>query len=341
MMAVAGSDDDAPDEFGLIAELFAPLAAGCPGALGLTDDAAFLAAEPGYDTVATMDTMVAGVHFLPDDPPDLIARKLVGVNLSDLAAKGAVPAYLMLSAAFPHGTTKSWLVAFARGLGEDVRRYGVALIGGDTVSTPGPLCLTLTALGRVEAGRGVRRSSARPGDLIWLSGSLGDGALGLKSIRGELQGLSPEQRDFLADRYRLPRPRTVLGPLLAGLASAGMDVSDGLVQDLGHLCRASDVRADIQADWAPLSDAATAALAADQSLLALVLTGGDDYELLFTAAPEATDEILKVARQAGTPVTRIGTIAARGTGNTVTVVGREGRVLDLGQTGWRHFRASV
>jgi thiamine-monophosphate kinase len=341
MMAMAGGDDDAPDEFGLIAELFAPLAVGYPGALGLTDDAAFLTAEPGYDTVATMDTMVAGVHFLPDDPPDLIARKLVGVNLSDLAAKGAVPAFLMLSAAFPIGTTKSWLAAFARGLAEDVGRYGVALIGGDTVSTPGPLCLTLTALGRVEAGRGVLRSGARPGDLIWVSGSLGDGALGLKSLRGDLAGLSQEQHAFLADRYRLPRPRTELGPLLVGLASAGMDISDGLVQDLGHLCRASHVQAEIQAGLVPLSAAAVAALAADQSLLALVLTGGDDYELLFTAAPDASDDILKLARQAGIPVTRIGTMAALGAGNAVTVLGRDGRVLDLGQTGWRHFRSSV
>ena len=340
MMARVGSEDEAPDEFGLIAELFAPLAAGYPGALGLTDDAAFLTPEPGFDTVATMDTMVAGVHFLPEDPPDLIARKLVGVNLSDLAAKGAVPAFAMLSAAFPIGVTKSWVTAFAQGLGQDLKHYGVVLIGGDTVSTPGPLCLTLTALGRVETGRGVLRSGARPGDLIWLSGSLGDGALGLKAIRGELAGLGEEDLAFLADRYRLPQPRTTLGPLLVGLASAGMDVSDGLVQDLGHICRASGVHAEIQAEAVPLSKAAGAALITDQSLLALVLTGGDDYELLFTAPPAATDTILIQAKQAGVPVSKIGDIAVLGRGNAVTVRGREGQALDLGRSGWRHFRSS-
>ncbi|TAN59550.1 MAG: thiamine-phosphate kinase, partial [Magnetospirillum sp.] len=252
---MADSDDDPPDEFGLIAELFAPLAAGCPGALGLTDDAAFLAAEPGFDTVATMDAMVAGVHFLSDDPPDLIARKLLRVNLSDLAAKGARPAFVMLAAAFPYGTAKLWLRAFADGLKQDLDHYGVVLIGGDTVSTPGPLTLTLTALGRVVAGRGLLRSGARPGDEIWVSGSIGDGALGLRAIRGELVGLGEAHGGVLADRYRLPRPRTGLGPRLIGLASAAMDVSDGLVQDLGHICRASSVTAEIHAPLVPLSTA--------------------------------------------------------------------------------------
>lgn len=336
--AMAGSDDDAPDEFGLIAELFAPLAAGCPGALGLTDDAAFLTAESGFDTVATMDAMVAGVHFLADDPPDLIARKLIRVNLSDLAAKGAEPTFVMLAAAFPRGTTKAWLRSFAAGLKQDLDHYGIVLIGGDTVSTPGPLCLTLTALGRVVAGQGLLRSGARPGDEIWVSGTIGDAALGLMAIQGELAGLAEAHHDALADRYRLPRPRTVLGPLLIGLASAGMDVSDGLVQDLGHICRASRVSAELDASRLPLSVAAATAVAGDQSLLALVLTGGDDYELAFTAPPKAEVAILGVARQVGVPVTRIGRIAEGGRAEAVTVNGRDGQVLVLGQGGWRHFR---
>ncbi len=339
---MAGSDDDPPDEFGLIAELFAPLAAACPGALGLTDDAAFLPAEPGFDTVATMDAMVAGVHFLPDDPPDLIARKLVRVNLSDLAAKGAEPAFLMLAAAFPGGTTKAWLKAFAGGLKQDLDHYGIVLIGGDTVSTPGPLSLTLTALGRVAAGRGLLRSGAKPGDQIWVSGSIGDSALGLKAIRGALPDLDNCHLIDLADRYRLPRPRTELGPRLIGLASAGMDVSDGLVQDLGHICRVSRVIAEIDAALVPLSAAAAAAVAADQSLLALVLTGGDDYELLFTAPPKATDGILAMAKAVGVPVTRIGRVAADGGGTAgVTVRGEDGQVLAIERGGWRHFRGPV
>lgn len=328
---------DALDEFGLIAELFAPLSAGCPGALGLTDDAAFLPAESGFDTVATMDAMVAGVHFLADDPPDLIARKLIRVNLSDLAAKGARPAYVMLAAAFPVGTTGAWLRGFAQGLRQDLEEYGVPLIGGDTVATPGPLTLTLTALGRVERGRGVLRSGARPGDEIWVTGTLGDGALGLKAIRGQLAGLGEADLAFLAERYRLPRPRVALGPRLVGLASAGMDVSDGLVQDLGHLCRASGVAAVIEAADLPLSAAAAAALAADQSLLALALTGGDDYELLFTASPGAGAELSRLSREAGTGITRIGRIGSADSATGVTVRGRDGRPLALGQGGWRHF----
>lgn len=326
----------APDEFGLIAELFAPLAAGYPGALGLKDDAAFIAAEPGFDMVATMDSMVAGVHFLPDDPPDLIARKLVRVNLSDLAAKGAEPRLLMLSAAFPGDTGLEWLRAFGAGLAEDVRAFGVHLIGGDTVSTPGPLTLTLAAFGRVEAGRGLKRSGGRAGDTIWVSGSVGDGALGLRAIRGELKGLSAAGIQFLAGRYRLPRPRVALGPRLVGLAHAAMDVSDGLVQDLGHLCRASGLAARIEAARVPLSGAGKAALAADQSLLALVLAGGDDYELLFTAPPGAAGAVARLSGALGLELTAIGTLAA-GEAGRVSTVGADGAEITVGRGGWRHF----
>jgi thiamine-monophosphate kinase len=326
----------APDEFGLIAELFAPLAIGYPGALGLTDDAAFIAAEPGYDTVATMDSMVAGVHFLPDDPPDLIARKLIRVNLSDLAAKGAEPRLLMLSAAFPRDVGRDWLRAFGDGLAEDVKAFALHLIGGDTVSTPGPLTLTLTALGLVEAGRGLRRSGAWDGDTIWVSGSIGDGALGLKAIRGQIPGLDAVDAGFLADRYRLPQPRVSLGPRLVGLAQGAMDVSDGLVQDLGHLSRASGLTARIEAARVPLSLAANAALDLDQSLLASVLAGGDDYEVLFTAPAMAERALLLLAAELGVTLTPIGSMMA-GEAGTVTVIGLDGAELAMEQGGWRHF----
>jgi thiamine-monophosphate kinase len=326
----------APDEFGLIAELFAPLAAGFPGALGLTDDAAFIPAEPGFDTVATMDSMVAGVHFLPDDPPDLIARKLIRVNLSDLAAKGAEPRLLMLSAAFPKDVNRDWLRGFGSGLAEDVTAFGIHLIGGDTVSTPGPLTLTLTALGRVVAGQGLKRAGARAGDTIWVSGSIGDGALGLKAIRGELPSLSIGHGEFLAGRYRLPHPRVSLGPRLLGLAHGAMDVSDGLVQDLGHLCRASGLAARIGAAKVPLSPAASAALGGDQSLLASVLAGGDDYELLFTTPSGVDETILRLSAELGVDLTSIGSMVAGDSGK-VTVVGADGGEIAVGQGGWRHF----
>ena len=325
-----------PDEFQLIDELFAPLAAGFPGALGLRDDAALLVPEPGNELVATVDAMVAGVHFLPDDPPDLVARKLVRVNLSDLAAKGAHPYAVMLACAFPKGTGVDWLRGFAKGLGQDLREFGVALAGGDTVATPGPLTLSLTAFGQVGKGRAVLRSGARAGDRLWVTGTIGDGALGLAAARG-LLGVGATDAAFLADRYRLPRPRVRAGQGLAGVASAGMDVSDGLLQDLGHLCRASGVAAVVEVESVPMSDAARAALAADVSLLATVLTGGDDYELLFTAPAAATQDVLDLARRTGVPLTAIGTMSV---GQGVSVTDATGQAISLGQGGWRHFSAT-
>ncbi|MBI2236065.1 MAG: thiamine-phosphate kinase [Magnetospirillum sp.] len=322
-----------PDEFGLIAKYFAPLAAGFPGALGLTDDAAFLPADAAHETVVTVDAIVAGVHFLPDDPAGLVARKLVRVNLSDLAAKGAVPFAVMLSAAFPHGTGDDWLQAFADGLAEDLKAYGTALIGGDTVSTPGPLTLSLTALGRVEAGRGIKRSGASVGDAIWVSGTIGDGALGLLVATGKLASNAE-----LLDRYRLPQPRVDLGPRLVGLATAAMDVSDGLVQDLGHLMTASGVGGVVEAAAVPLSAAAAAALALDHSLLAMVLTGGDDYELLFTAPLAVGGALSALAADIGVALTPIGRVVA---GQGVTVRGPDGRSLALEHGGWRHFRGEA
>ncbi|NFV79916.1 thiamine-phosphate kinase [Magnetospirillum aberrantis] len=325
------------DEFQIIADLFAPLSRGYPGALNLTDDVALLAADPDHETAATMDAMVAGVHFLPDDPPDLVARKLMRVNLSDLAAKGARPFAVMLAAAFPRGTDLDWMQRFAAGLAADVAEFGVSLIGGDTVSTPGPLTLALTALGKVAKGRAILRSGAQAGDVVWVSGSIGDGALGLRAARDGWPGLAAGHVSFLAGRYRLPSPRLSLGAGLVGLAHAGMDVSDGLVQDLGHICRASGLGARIEAAKVPLSAATAAALATDQTLLASVLAGGDDYELLFTAPAHATEAVLNLGRRVGVAVTAIGSMAE---GEGVRVVDANGGTLSLPHGGWRHFSAT-
>lgn len=329
--------DSPVDEFQLIAELFAPLARSFPGALNLTDDVALLAPDPDNDTAVTVDAMVAGVHFLPDDPPDLVARKLIRVNLSDLASKGARPFAVMLAAAFPIGVDQPWLRCFAQGLAADVSEFHIALIGGDTVATPGPLTLSLTAFGRVGKGRALLRSGARPGDRLWVTGTIGDGALGLAAARGERADLGADYATFLADRYRLPRPRVALGVGLSGLAHAAMDVSDGLVQDLGHLCRASGVGAEVEADAVPLSPAARVALTRDHSLLATILTGGDDYELLFTAPSSASPAIKALGQAVGVTVTAIGTMTA---GGGVSVRDGKGRSLALGRGGWRHFSAT-
>ncbi|WP_424362076.1 thiamine-phosphate kinase [Methylocystis parvus] len=268
----------------LIARIFAPIAG--PAALGLKDDAALIEAS-SEPTVATVDMLVGGVHFFPGDPPGLIAKKALRVNLSDLAAKGAEPVGFLLALALPADWTNDWLAAFATGLAEDARAYAAPLIGGDTTATPGPLTISITALGRTP--RFVPRTGAKPGDAIYVSGTIGDAALGLALRHDESLSarLSPQARADLLDRYLLPRPRLDLVPLLRAHATAAMDVSDGLAGDLGKLCKASGVGAAVEAARVPLSAAAMEAIALEPGLLSRALTGGDDYEILFSASPLA------------------------------------------------------
>jgi thiamine-monophosphate kinase len=318
------TDFELPAEFALIGRHFRPLAG--PGALDLRDDAALLVPPAGRELVLTVDAMIGGVHFLPDDPPDLVGRKLLRVNLSDLAAKGATPLGYLMTVAAPRGTSDAWFAAFAAGLAQDQREFDVSLLGGDTTSTPGPVALSLTILGHVAPGTMVRRAGAQPGDGIWVTGTIGDGALGLAVAQGRLTDPS----GHLLGRYRLPQPR--VGLAINGVASAGMDVSDGLVQDLGHLCRAGDLDADIDATLVPLS--APARLAGAE-WLPTILTGGDDYELLL-AVPPANDVALQdAARQAGISITRIGSFRAGPPG--VMVQGPDGKPLSLSKGGWSHF----
>ncbi|TCH96561.1 thiamine-phosphate kinase [Roseococcus sp. SYP-B2431] len=316
-----------PPEFSLIARHFLPLAA--EGALALSDDAAVLDAPAGQLVLAA-DAMVAGVHFLPDDPPETIGRKLLRVNLSDLAAMGAAPLGYLMTVALPKGTPPLWLEGFTAGLAADQAEFGLSVLGGDTVSTPGPVTLSLTILGTVPPGQALLRRGARAGDEIWVSGTIGDGALGLRAARGRLA-----DDGFLAGRYRLPRPRLALGQALRGVARAALDVSDGLAQDCGHLCRLADCGAEIEAAAVPLSDGARAALAGDSALLPLILTGGDDYELLFAAAPEDAPRVAEAGRAARTAVTRIGRFTAGAT--DVKLLDPNGREISLPRGGWSHF----
>jgi thiamine-monophosphate kinase len=323
-----------PDEFSLISRLFAPLAANHAGALGLKDDCALFPGPDGEDWAVTADAMVAGVHFLPDDPPELIARKLLRVNLSDLAAMGASPRFVLMTCAFPKGVDDGWLDRYAAGLKTDCAEFSIALIGGDTVSTPGPLTLSLTALGAVPRQSALLRSNARSGHQIWVSGTIGDGAFGLLAAQGR-QGLEPEHHSFLDDRYHLPQPRIGLGPALRGIAGACMDISDGLVADLGHICRASGVGAEIEAAALPLSAATRAAIAAGWGWgIETALAGGDDYELLFTAAPEMAERIVQIGQHLSLNLTPIGRIIG---GSGVRVLGENGHELSLARGGYNHF----
>jgi thiamine-monophosphate kinase len=328
-----------PGEFELIARYFAPLARGFPGAFGLLDDAAVIAPLPGHELVAKTDAIVGGVHFLHDDPPDLIARKALRANLSDLAAKGAVARAYMLDIMLPKTITEEWIAAFARGLGEDQREYGVHLIGGDTDSTPGPVTVAIMAFGDVATARMLRRSGAHAGDSVFVTGTIGDAALGLAVLRGDLTIPDTKAADFLVDRYRLPRPRVALGPRLIGIATAAVDVSDGLVADLGHVCDASELAAVIEASRVPLSSAARAVLATHSWDTTTVLTGGDDYEILFTAPPEAIEELAEMSRTLDVPITAIGRMRSLSTDkeSQITVLDDSGERLILDRSGWTHF----
>ncbi|TFZ59686.1 thiamine-phosphate kinase [Methylorubrum sp. Q1] len=295
-------------EEALIARYFAPLSG--PGAEGLRDDAASLTPTPGHDLVVTADAIVAGVHYFPDDPPGSIANKALGVNLSDLAAKGARPRGFLLTLALPDDWTEAWLAGFAEGLGAASHAHGCPLLGGDTVRSGGPALIGVTAFGEVPAGGILRRQAAQAGDRLCVSGTIGDAALGLALRLTPDPALAPLHRDALLDRYLHPRPRLALGPVLRRHARAAMDVSDGLAGDLTKMFAGIGLTARIDVPAVPLSPAAQAAISGDASRLDTALTGGDDYEILCAVPPGSVGAFLAEARAAGIPVAEIGTVEA-------------------------------
>jgi thiamine-monophosphate kinase len=323
-------------EDSLIARYFRPLATD-PGALSLGDDAALLKAS-GDDLVVTADAIVEGVHFLPNDPPGTIARKALRVNLSDLAAKGAVPAGFVLTLAL-RDANDAWLAPFARGLGEDAGQFGCPLLGGDTVSTPGPLMISITAFGRVPAGKMVHRSGAKPGDRIMVTGTIGDAALGLDILKGGAAAAAlagdTAAREILVGRYRVPQPRNALAKAVRDHAHAAMDVSDGLAGDLAKLCAASGVSAVIDAPSIPLSAAAAPLLARGAAGIEGIVSGGDDYEILCAVPENRLEAFVQAARLAGVAVTSIGTVIA---GPSVPrFLDKAGREIALPRLSYSHF----
>lgn len=298
-------------EDSLIARYFQPIATD-PGAFGLSDDAAILNAA-GDDLVVTTDAIVEGVHFLPDDPPDTVARKALRVNLSDLTAKGARPGGFVLTLALREAS-EAWLTSFAHGLGEDARLFGCALLGGDTVSTPGPIMISITAFGLAPPGGMVRRRGAKPGDRVVVTGTIGDAALGLDILNGgaAAKALAGDTAamETLVLRYRVPQPRVGLAKAVRDFASAAMDVSDGLAGDLAKLCAASGVSAVIDAPSIPLSSAAAAVLTGGTVSIESIVAGGDDYEILCAIPENRLDAFADAARLAGVAVTPIGTVIA-------------------------------
>lgn len=331
-------NNDPSREDKLIARYFKPLATH-PGAFGLTDDAACFAPPTGHDLVLTTDAVLEGVHFLPTDPAEDVARKALRANLSDLAAKGAKPAGFLLSIALPAKIDGAWLERFCAGLAADAEAFECPLFGGDTDKTPGLLAITIFAFGHVPSGRMVRRAGANPGDIVAVSGVIGEAALGLMLARdaslSERWSLTDAERDSLIARYRVPQPRVRLAPILRDHVSAAMDVSDGLAGDLAKLCRVSGVTATSRVMDIPFSQSARKALAADPSLYEPLLAGGDDYEILCTVAPDRWDGFATAASAAGIAVTRIGTIAA-GT-QSPQIMDANGRPLVFAQPSHSHF----
>ena len=323
-------------EDSLIARYFKPIATD-PGAFGLDDDAAILRAH-GEDIVVTTDAIVEGVHFLPDDPPDTIARKALRVNLSDLAAKGAQPAGFVLTLAL-RAADDAWLTSFARGLGSDAGLFGCPLLGGDTVATPGPLTISITAFGRVAPGKMVHRSGAKPGDRVVVTGTIGDATLGLDVLRNGTVAAAlvddAAAKAVLVGRYRVPQPRNALADAVRDHASAAMDVSDGLAGDLAKLCAASGVSAVIDAPSIPLSAPVAALLDHGVVGIEAIVSGGDDYEILCAIPENGLEAFVHAAGLAGVAVASIGTVIA---GSSVPrFLDARGREITLPRRSWSHF----
>lgn len=325
---------NAPSEFDIIAQYLAPLSADAPGAFGLTDDAAVLRAAPGRDLVVTKDALVAGVHFLKSDPPDLVARKILRVNLSDMAAMGATPKGYFLATFWPGDISTDWIEGFACGLAADQKQFSIALNGGDTVRSANDMAFSVTMFGEIEQGRELRRSGAGIGDIVYVSGTIGDGHLGMRLLSEDVPDIDATHRRYLEQRYQLPEPRVELGQSLLPLASSCLDISDGLLADLGHISDQSAVRINVNLAQVPISAAARHVLARMDITQTALLSGGDDYELAFTVPKAKCDEVLKLAARIKLDLTPIGEVQA---GKTVALRDHNGDEIRIDSGGWSHF----
>lgn len=312
-------------EFDFIARHFRPLAG--EGAMELRNDGATMRLAAGEELVLSSDTMVEGLHFLPDDPADTIAQKLLRCNLSDLAAMGSRPRHYMLNVSLPAGRhyDDDWFAQFASGLAKDQKTFDISLLGGDTTGSSSPLMLNVTILGTVRQGEALRRDGSKPGDGVWVTGSLGCAALGLQARLGRIENVD----EMLVQSYRVPTPR--VGLSLYGIVSAAMDISDGLIQDCGHIAEESGMAITLFEEKLPFLPAVKAHLPYHREL---ILLGGDDYELLLTCPAEKEEALQDQCREHGVPVTKIGEVAA---GAGVVMLDRRGETIKFSRTGWQHF----
>ena len=316
-------------EFDLISRHFTRPAANA--VLGVGDDCALVDVTNGMDLTVSTDTMVSGTHFFPDVDPEHLGHKALAVNLSDIAAMGAMPYWAMLALTVPN-VDHAWLAAFAKGFFDLAAEYNVSLIGGDT--TRGPLTLTVTIMGEVPAGAALRRSGAKAGNDVWVSGNVGDAALAVAHRNGKVVLSESDYHEAVMRLYE-PTPRVALGQALRGMATAAIDISDGLLADLGHICRLSGVGATVDLASIPVSAIGAKHFASDAGRTAIV-AGGDDYELCFTAPPNSRESIAELTDMLGVPLTRIGQIK-RGKG--VSLLGPDGKAVKVDGRGYDHFSA--
>jgi thiamine-monophosphate kinase len=321
-------------EFEIIRRYLAPLSANEPGAFSLTDDAAIIKPSNGCDLVIAKDALVAGVHFLKNDRPEDIARKILRVNLSDMAAMGARPVGYLLATFWPKDITTGWIERFALGLADDQKRYDISLVGGDTVKSDNDMAFSVTMFGDVRQGTQLRRNGAGVGDIVYVSGTIGDGYLGLKSSLGALPQLNAITRDYLEKRYCLPEPRIELGQRLTAYATSCLDVSDGLLADLSHISEQSGIHIDIFLKQIPVSDAAQQVLGDGMANETDLITGGDDYELAFTAPRSQSHRIQEIASDLDLQLTAIGQVKE---GEAVGLIDENGTRVEVSKPGWVHF----
>ncbi|MBL95485.1 MAG: Thiamine-monophosphate kinase [Alphaproteobacteria bacterium MarineAlpha3_Bin5] len=322
------------NEFDIISRYFAPLARDYPGALGLTDDAALIKPIVGHDIVVTTDILVAGVHFPELATPETTASRVIGCNLSDLAAMGATPLAFVLASAWPNTISEDWINSFSLSVGNISSANQITLIGGDTVATKGPMSHTVTAFGTVPSGFALTRRGTKPGDQLFVSGTIGDSALGLLAIKGKLTHAADQDIKTLVDRFRNPLPRLILGKALRGVASSVIDISDGLVQDLSHIARASHVSFEVEYSKIPVSMAARNISSISPDLKNYIFSGGDDYELAFTVSQDYMVEFKRIRESLDVPVTEIG-YATEGDGD-VNLRDTDGSKIRLEVAGYRH-----
>lgn len=318
------------DEFSLINKYLAPLSKEAGGSFHLTNDAAVFLVRKGYEAVITKDAITEGVHFLSDTSPSDIIKKLIRVNISDIAAMGALPKYYLIAAILPDSITESWFKETAEALAKEQKEFGISLIGGDTVSHKGKISLSMTMIGEIKKGKALKRTTARKGDFIYVSGTIGDASLGLAVLQNRLPDISEKSKKLLIGRYKIPQPRIVLGQEIVRFASAAIDVSDGMIADFNHMKKG----AVIEAAKIPLSDAAKEVLKKSPELFKTVMTGGDDYELLFTAHPGNERKIASLSKRLKTPITRIGVITG---GTKITVIDSNNKEISFKNKGFRHF----